>query len=112
LAAGLLAVPVVLLARLASVGLTVWLLRRWQPVAPYTARVLTWGGLRGALSVAMALSLPRAMPEREVILTMTYVVVAFSILVQGLTVGPLARRWLAAPGPARGGAKHWPAAPP
>jgi CPA1 family monovalent cation:H+ antiporter len=47
----------------------------------------------------MALSLPRAMPEREVILAMTYVVVAFSILVQGLTVGPLARRWLAGPKP-------------
>ena len=45
----------------------------------------------------MALSLPRAMPERAVILAMTYVVVVFSILVQGLTVGPLARRWLAAP---------------
>jgi CPA1 family monovalent cation:H+ antiporter len=46
----------------------------------------------------MALSLPRAMPERDLILAMTYVVVAFSILVQGLTVGPLARRWLAVPG--------------
>jgi CPA1 family monovalent cation:H+ antiporter len=56
----------------------------------------------------MALSLPRDMPGREVILAMTYVVVAFSILVQGLTVGPLARRWPAAAGPAPGGT----AAPP
>ena len=96
LAAGLLAVPAVLLARLASVGLAVWLLRPWQAAGRGTVRVLTWGGLRGALSVAMALSLPRAMPGREVILAMTYVVVAFSILVQGLTIGPLARRWLAA----------------
>jgi CPA1 family monovalent cation:H+ antiporter len=96
LAAGLLAVPAVLLARLASVGLAVRLLRPSQAVGRGTGRVLTWGGLRGALSVAMALSLPRAMPGREVILAMTYVVVAFSILVQGLTIGPLARRWLAA----------------
>ena len=96
LAAGLLAVPAVLLARLASVGLAVRLLRPSQAACRGTVRVLTWGGLRGALSVAMALSLPRAMPGREVILAMTYVVVAFSILVQGLTIGPLARRWLAA----------------
>jgi CPA1 family monovalent cation:H+ antiporter len=64
-------------------------------------RVLTWGGLRGAISVALALSLPRqvdgvAVPEREVVLVVTYVVVVFSVLVQGLTIGPLARRWLAA----------------
>jgi CPA1 family monovalent cation:H+ antiporter len=62
--------------------------------------VLTWGGLRGALSVAMALSLPRevageAVPERDAILVATYVVVVFSVLVQGLTIGPLTRRWLA-----------------
>ena len=49
LAAGLAAVLIVLLARLASVGLAVWLLRRWQPAAPYTVGILTWGGLRGAL---------------------------------------------------------------
>jgi CPA1 family monovalent cation:H+ antiporter len=101
LAAGLLAVPIVLLARLVSAGLPVWLLRRRRPVERGTVRVLTWGGLRGAISVALALSLPReaagaAVPEREVILVVTYVVVAFSILVQGLTIGPLARRWLAA----------------
>jgi CPA1 family monovalent cation:H+ antiporter len=102
LAAGLLAIPAVLLARLASVGLAVWLLRRWHTVGRGTVQVLTWGGLRGALSVAMALSLPRALPERDLILAMTYVVVVFSVLVQGLTVGPLARRWLASPGPAAG----------
>jgi CPA1 family monovalent cation:H+ antiporter len=100
LAVGILVVPVVLMARLVSAGLPVWLLRRWQPVERGMVWVLTWGGLRGAISVAMALSLPRqiegaAVPEREVILVMTYVVVAFSILVQGLTIGPFARRWLA-----------------
>jgi CPA1 family monovalent cation:H+ antiporter len=102
LAAGLLLVPVVLMARLISAGLPVWLLRRRHSVERGMVRVLTWGGLRGALSVAMALSLPRevageAVPERDVTLAVTYVVVVFSILVQGLTIGPLARRWLAKP---------------
>jgi CPA1 family monovalent cation:H+ antiporter len=78
----------------------VWLLRRPAPVGRGAVRVLTWGGLRGALSVAMALSLPRevageAVPERDVILVVTYVVVVFSVLVQGPTIGPLTRRWLA-----------------
>jgi CPA1 family monovalent cation:H+ antiporter len=106
LAAGLLAIPAVLLARLASVGLTIGLLRRWQTFGRGTVRVLAWSGLRGAISVALALSLPRAMPERDVILAMTYVVVVFSVLVQGLTIGPLARRWLAPLAPVPGGAAN------
>jgi CPA1 family monovalent cation:H+ antiporter len=101
LAAGLVAIPIVLAARLAAVALSVWLLRRRQPLGPGAIVLLTWGGLRGALSVAMALSLPRevagvAVPEREMILPVTYVVVVFSILVQGLTMGRLARCWFAA----------------
>jgi CPA1 family monovalent cation:H+ antiporter len=52
--------------------------------------VLTWGGLRGGISVAMALSLPTG-EVRDALVTVTYVVVAFSILVQGLTIGPLVR---------------------
>ena len=100
LALGVLVIPIVLMARLVSAGLPVWLLRRRQPVERGIVRVLTWGGLRGAISVAMALSLPRqvegaTVTEREMILVATYVVVVFSILVQGLTIGPLARRWLA-----------------
>jgi CPA1 family monovalent cation:H+ antiporter len=99
LVAGLLAIPVVLLARLLSVGWLVRLLRHRQPIERGAVRVLTWGGLRGALSVAMALSLPRHLDgepalARQVLVVMTYVVVVFSILVQGLTIGPLARRWL------------------
>ena len=52
---------------------------------------MVWGGLRGAISVALAFSVP-AGPERELFLVMTYVIVVFSVLVQGLTMGGLARR--------------------
>ncbi|MBV9125517.1 MAG: sodium:proton antiporter, partial [Planctomycetes bacterium] len=100
LVAGVLAIVIVLVGRLVSVGLATWMLRRLQPVDRATFRILIWGGLRGGLSVAMALSLPTHLdgsevPEREGILVITYVVVVFSILVQGLTIGPLTRRWLA-----------------
>ena len=64
--------------------------------------MLTWGGLRGGISVALALSIPAhehggdaPVPERDLLVALTYVVVVFSILVQGLTVGPFTRRWLA-----------------
>jgi len=90
LVAGLLMIPVVLFARLVSVGGPISLLKRFRPFTPKTVRILTWGGLRGGISVALALSLP-AGPERELILVMTYVVVVFSILVQGLTIGRLLR---------------------
>ena len=96
LVAGLLAVAIVLLARLVSVGVPVWLLRRWERFEPSMIPILTWGGLRGGISVALALSLPSprartAAAGSELILAMTYVVVVFSILVQGLTVGWLIR---------------------
>ena len=54
-------------------------------------QVLTWGGLRGGVSVALALSLP-ASPERDIVVALTYCVVVSSILAQGLSIGPLARR--------------------
>ena len=86
----LIAIPIVLAARLTSVGLPVLALRLFREFSPNTVKIMTWGGLRGGISVAMALSLP-AGEAREVILPVTYSVVAFSILVQGLTVGRLAR---------------------
>ena len=91
LAAALLAVPVVLAARWLSVAIPLTALGRFRARAPHSIKILTWGGLRGGLSIAMALSLP-ASEARDIILGMTYAVVAWSILVQGLTFGPLLRR--------------------
>ena len=85
LIAGLLLIPAVLLARLTSVGLPVLLLKRFFAFSPGIVRILTWGGLRGGISVALVLSLP-AGSERDALLAVTYIVVVFSILVQGLTL--------------------------
>ncbi len=90
LTVGLVAIPVVLLSRLLCVGVPVRLLEFRRSFTPGAIRILTWGGLRGGISVALALSIPPG-PERDLILTVTYVVVVFSILVQGLTIGPLIR---------------------
>jgi CPA1 family monovalent cation:H+ antiporter len=90
LAAGLVAVPLVLAARFISVSLPLRLLRRQGSWQDKTSLILTWGGLRGGLAVAMALSIPRS-NWRDAIVTITYVIVIFSILVQGLTLGRLVR---------------------
>jgi len=88
---GLLCIPIVLLARFVSIAVPIGVIRLFQPFTPHAVKLLTWGGLRGAVSVALALSLP-PFPGREIVLASTYVVVIFSILVQGLTMGPLIRR--------------------
>lgn len=105
--AGILLIPCVLAAR----GLSVWgpitLLRRRQDIHPRASEILTWGGLRGGISVALALSIPAAaldgtpIPERELLLAATYIVVVFSVIAQGLTIGPLVKRLLSAEGNAR-----------
>jgi len=92
LVAGLLTIPVVLLARWISVGLPVLAMRRLRRFTPGAVTVMTWGGLRGGISVALALSLPASGEARELLIAMTYVVVVFSILVQGLSVGAVVRR--------------------
>jgi monovalent cation:H+ antiporter, CPA1 family len=89
--AGLMAIPALLLARWASVALPVTLMSPWCRFSRGTIKLMTWGGLRGGISVALALSLP-AVPERQTILVITYMLVVFSILAQGLTMGALVRR--------------------
>jgi len=83
--AGLLAIPVVLLARFICVGIPIKIMSRFRTFSPYVTTILTWGGLRGGISVALALSIP-AGPAREPLLVITYFIVVFSILVQGLTI--------------------------
>jgi CPA1 family monovalent cation:H+ antiporter len=89
LLAGLLAIAVVLLARFASVAVPIVIMRWWRSFSPHVIKILTWGGLRGGISVALALSLPPG-HERQLIVAVTYIVVVFSIIVQGLTIGRLA----------------------
>ncbi len=98
-AAGLLAIPLILLARLVSVGIPVSLLRALSATtfSEHAVKILVWGGLKGGISVALALTLPPG-PQRDVFLVMTYVMVIFSLTIQGLTIGPLAKR-LSGPGP-------------
>ena len=85
LAAGLLIIPMVLIARFISVSVPVLALQRFQDFSPGAVRVLTWGGLRGGISVALALSLPVG-EVRDLLVSIAYVVVVFSIVVQGLTI--------------------------
>jgi CPA1 family monovalent cation:H+ antiporter len=80
-----LAIPIVLIARLVSVAIPVGVLGIFGRHNRGAIRILTWGGLRGGISVALALSLPEG-PYKATILTATYLVVVFSILIQGLTI--------------------------
>ncbi len=96
LAAGVATIAIVLIARAVSVGLPLLAL---SPIAPFTRGafpVLVWGGLRGGISIALALSLPVG-ELREEILTVTYIVVVFSVVIQGSTIGMAARRFVCQP---------------
>ncbi|MGC9561539.1 cation:proton antiporter [Brachymonas sp. M4Q-1] len=90
---GACAVGVALLARFVSAGLPTWAFGRWLRLPPGSWKVLTWGGVRGGISVALALSLP-AGEARSAILALTYCVVVFSLLVQGMTMGGVLQRTL------------------
>jgi CPA1 family monovalent cation:H+ antiporter len=88
--ASILLIPLILLARFVCVGVPVVVLKTFRSFSPHAIKILTWGGLRGGISVALALSLPPG-DHRDVILAITYTVVVFSIIVQGLTIGKLVR---------------------
>ena len=90
-------VPLVLSARYISVFLSYIGFKRYRKYNPWSVKILTWGGLRGGLALAMALSIPsgiwviqdKLIDVKEIILVMTYSVVVFSILIQGSTITPM-----------------------
>jgi len=88
---GIVGIACVLIGRAVSTLIPIKIMSFIVPFPKGTITLLTWGGLRGAISIALALLLP-AGQERQLILTSTYMVVIFSIFVQGLTFGPLLRR--------------------
>lgn len=97
LLAGLIAFPLLLVCRFTAVAGPIRLLQKWRSFSPGAIRVMTWGGIRGGISVALALSIPATITAhaqivdtpRDLILTVTYVIVVLSILLQGLTIGKL-----------------------
>jgi len=90
---GLIAIPVALLARYIALSGPVTIFKNKLDFIPKTNLIMTWGGIRGGISIALALSLEPQM-GRELFLTVTYVIVVFSIIGQGLTIGPLVKKVL------------------
>ena len=88
---GLLAIPIVLLSRYVSLWLPIKLFSKKLGFVPHTNLIMTWGGLRGGISIALALSLTTEM-HRELFLVITYIIVVFSIIGQGLTVEPIIKK--------------------
>ena len=90
---GLLAIPVTLIARYIALKGPIMLFNKKLDFIPKTDIIMTWGGIRGGISIALALSLQPEM-ERELFVTVTYVIVVFSIIGQGLTIGPLVKKMI------------------
>jgi CPA1 family monovalent cation:H+ antiporter len=89
--AGLLAIVLALVARLAAVAIPVVILKPFRDFSPGVIPIMTWGGLKGGISVALALSLPDS-EWKPTILAATYIVVVFSIIVQGLSIKKVATK--------------------
>lgn len=90
--AGFIVIPLLLLSRYISLLLPIKLYAKKLDFVPKTNLIMTWGGLRGGISIALALSLTQVM-QRELFLVITYIVVVFSIIIQGLTVGKLIKKY-------------------
>ncbi|MEX0291323.1 MAG: cation:proton antiporter [Flavobacteriaceae bacterium] len=91
IAAGILAIPIILICRYLSLLLPINFFKEKLDFVPNTNLIMTWGGLRGGISIALALGLTQEM-HRDLFLVITYIVVVFSIIVQGLSVGRLVKR--------------------
>jgi len=89
---GVLCIALSLIARLAAVAIPILMLSPFRTFTRDVIPIMTWGGIKGGISVALALSLPDS-EWKPVILTVTYIVVIFSIVVQGLTIAPLATKF-------------------
>ncbi|SMX27056.1 Na(+)/H(+) antiporter NhaP [Pelagimonas phthalicica] len=88
---GVMSIALALVGRLAAVAVPVLMLKPFRTFGPGVIQIMTWGGLKGGISVALALSLPDS-EWKPLILTTTYVIVVFSIIIQGLTVAKLANK--------------------
>nr|WP_298410933.1 sodium:proton antiporter [uncultured Halomonas sp.] len=89
-------IATMLVVRFSTIGIPIMLLRNYLGFRKGSARILTWGGLRGGISVALALAIPSG-EARDVLLAVTYLIVLFSILVQGLSIGHVITRTLDKP---------------
>lgn len=89
--AGLLAIPIILIARYLALSIPIFFYQKKLEFVPNTGAIMTWGGLRGGISIALALSLTSSM-DKDPLLVITYIVVVFSIIVQGLSIGPVANK--------------------
>lgn len=87
---GLISIFVVLFARTISVGLPIAVMKIKREFSNHVVRILVWGGIRGGISVALALSLPPS-SARDLFICATYVIVVFSIIVQGLSIGRMVK---------------------
>ncbi len=92
--AGLSAIPIILISRYLSLLIPINFFEKKLDFVPNTNLIMTWGGLRGGISIALALGLTQDM-HRDLFLVVTYIIVVFSIIVQGLTVGKLVKKFTA-----------------